>query len=122
MYGYLNHRNVKRKKRTLRVRKKLRGTAEKPRLSIHKTNRNIFVQVIDDDSGKTLASANTLKQSKEESRSCNTKKHGKEIGETVAKDVKQKKISSVIVDRGRFKYHGVIAEFVTSLREAGIQV
>lgn len=118
MYDYLKHRNEKRKKRTLRVRKKLRGTAEKPRLSINKTNKNIFAQIIDDESGRTLVSANTLK----ESGSSKSKKYGKMIGETVASHAKEKNIQRVVVDRGRFKYHGVVAELVTSLREAGIQV
>jgi large subunit ribosomal protein L18 len=119
MYGYLDHRNKTRIKRALRVRKKLRGTSEMPRLSIHKTNRNIFAQIIDDESGKTLLSASTIKDS---DYNCTSKQYGKKIGEALAKEAIQKKISRVVVDRGRFKYHGVLAELVTSFREAGIQV
>ncbi len=122
MYGYLDHRNEKRRKRALRVRKKLRGTSEKPRLSIHKTNKNLFVQIIDDEVGKTIASANTFKDSKSSKSACKSKNHAKKLGVQLAEDAKKNNIERLIVDRGRFKYHGVIAELVTSLREAGIQV
>lgn len=122
MYDYLGHRNEKRKKRVFRVRKKLRGTSQKPRLSIHKTNRNIFAQVIDDDLGKTIISASTLNEQKSTTYSSKNKEFGKKIGALLAQKVKDSNINKLVIDRGRFKYHGVIAELVSCLREAGIQV
>lgn len=122
MYNYLEHRNLKRTKRAFRVRKKLKGSEERPRLSIHKTNKNLFLQIIDDELGRTLYSVSTLKDSKNSKTSCKSKEHGRKLGEQLAKQALEGNISKLVIDRGRFKYHGVLAEIVSTIREAGIQV
>ena len=110
------HRAVVRKKRTMRVRKKLRGNAERPRLCVVKTNRHVEVQVIDDEKSLTLVSASTL--SDKAKKSCEA---GKSLGQKVAEFLKKKKIEKVVLDRGRFKYHGVIAAVADGAREGGLQ-
>jgi large subunit ribosomal protein L18 len=113
-------RDRARRTRVLRVRKKLRGTATRPRLSISKTNAHLYAQLIDDEKGVTLAGIGTLskghslgnKKSKEAARS---------IGQHMAVLAKQLHISAVLFDRGRFQYHGHVAEFAAGAREAGLQ-
>ena len=119
MYSGIQKRSLKREKRVLRVRKKLRGTAEKPRLSVFKSNRHLFVQIIDDDAGLTLASVGTYSKKKKESST--SKENAKNIGLAIGKKAKEKNIQAVVFDRGRFKFHGVIAELATGAREAGLQ-
>ena len=108
-----------RRARVLRVRKTLHGSAEKPRLSVSKTNCHIYAQLIDDDRAITLAGFGTL--SKESTAKKRSKDAAKEIGKQIAELAKQKDIHSVIFDRGRYKFHGVIAELANSAREAGLQ-
>jgi large subunit ribosomal protein L18 len=108
-----------RKKRQLRVRKKLRGDAERPRMTVSKTNRHIFVQVIDDVEQKTLVSFGT--QSKGE-KSKKSKESAKLVGQKIAELAKDANIEKVVFDRGRHKYHGLIAGLVDAARESGLQV
>lgn len=113
------NRKKARESRIMRVRKKLRGNAERPRLSVSKTNCHIYAQLIDDEQGITIAGFGTL------SEGCGSKKKSKkaaqEIGKQIAELAKNKKIESVIFDRGRYKFHGVVAELANSAREAGLQ-
>lgn len=112
-------RNVTRKKRVLRVRKKLRGSAEKPRLTIHKSNKHIYAQVIDDVSGETLVGLGTL------SKNTEVKKKSTEaafqIGKQLAALAAEKGIQTVVFDRGRFKFHGLVAQLAQGAREAGLR-
>ena len=112
-------RNRARKSRVFRVRKKLHGTAERPRLSVSKTNCHIYAQLIDDENSVTLAGIGTL------SKACSIKEKSKEsareIGRQIALMAKDKQIEAVIFDRGRYKFHGIIAELANSAREAGLQ-
>ena len=108
-----------RKARVMRVRKKLSGTMERPRLTVSKTNRHIFAQLVDDASGKTIAGMGTL--SKDAKIKKKSKESAKEIGKAIAEVAKSKKIQSVIFDRGRYKFHGIIAELANGAREAGLQ-
>lgn len=113
------NRKKSRKTRVLRVRKVLRGSAEKPRLSVSKTNNHIYAQVINDEAGITIVGFGT------QSKSCKGKQKSKdsarEIGKQIAELAKAKNIDKVVFDRGRFKYHGLIAELANSAREAGLQ-
>ncbi len=109
-------RNVRRQKRALRVRKHVRGSAAKPRLSVLKSNRHLSVQLIDDDLGITLGSAGTVQHGKKKS-----KESAKEIGTMIANLAKEKQIQTVVFDRGRYKFHGLIAELAKGAREAGLQ-
>ena len=119
MQQNLKKRSKIRKSRVMRVRKKLHGTAEKPRLSVSKTLNHIGVQLIDDENGITLASYSTLaKEMKGKKRS---KENAKLIGERIAELAKEKKIDKVVFDRGRHKYHGLIAEVANGAREKGIK-
>ena len=108
-----------RKTRLLRVRKKLKGSAERPRLSVSKTNQHIYAQLIDDQSSITLAGIGT--QSKEIAGKRKSKEAAREIGTKIAGIAKSKNIESVIFDRGRNQFHGIIAELANGAREAGLK-
>jgi len=110
------NRKVQRQKRHLRLRQRVVGTAERPRMSICVTNKHMYVQFIDDDAGKTLAQANTLKDEK-----ANTEV-AKALGAKAAEAAKAAGISTVVVDRGGFKYTGRIAAIVDSAVEAGLSI
>ena len=110
------NRKVQRQKRHQRLRQRVIGTAERPRMSICVTNKNMYVQFIDDDAGKTLAQANTLKDEK-----ANTEV-AKALGARAAEAAKAAGISTVVVDRGGFKYTGRIAAIVDSAVEAGLSI
>ncbi len=113
------NRNRARKTRVFRVRKALHGSSVKPRLSVSKTNCHLYAQLIDDDRSLTLAGFGTLtKGCKTKGR---TKEAAREIGTMIAQLAKQKNIDTVVFDRGRYKFHGVIAELANSAREAGLQ-
>ncbi len=113
------NRNRARKSRVFRVRKNLHGSAERPRLSVSKTNCHIYAQLIDDDKAVTLAGFGTL--SKTSSVKKKSKETAREIGKQIAELAKKQNINSVIFDRGRYKFHGVIAELANGAREAGLQ-
>jgi large subunit ribosomal protein L18 len=110
------NRKDQRQKRHLRLRQRVVGTAERPRMSICVTNKHMYVQFIDDDAGKTLAQANTLKDEK-----ANTEV-AKALGARAAEAAKAAGISTVVVDRGGFKYTGRIAAIVDSAVEAGLSI
>ena len=119
MHLNLEKRNAIRKKRSMRVRKRLRGTAERPRLSVFKSLAHVGAQLIDDENGFTLASCSTLvKELKGKKKS---KKTARIVGEKIAELAKDKKIDRMVFDRGRFKYHGIIAELANAVREKGIK-
>ena len=110
------HRINVKKKRTFRVRKKLRGNSERPRISVIKTNLHVHVQVIDDEKQVTLANASTLSD-----KSRKSKEAGKKLGLQVAAALKELKIKQAVLDRGRFKYHGVVAAVADGAREGGLE-
>lgn len=122
MESRLVKRNAQRVKRALRVRSQTRGTAEKPRMSVIKSNKHLSVQVIDDETGVTLCSASTLSK---EMVSAQLGKKSKEaarvIGAKIAESAKKLNVNAVVFDRGRCKYHGLLAELANSAREAGLQ-
>ena len=118
MYKYINQRRALRKKRTLRVRKPLKGTATKPRLSVKKSNKHLFAQLIDDENGITLASFSTMSKGERAKKSMDS---AKKIGEKIAELAKKQKVETVIFDRGYAKYHGLLAALATSAREAGLK-
>jgi large subunit ribosomal protein L18 len=116
------HRNFVRKKRSLRVRKKLRGDQLKPRLCVVKSSRHLYVQIIDDESGITMASTSTL--SKDFRHTENNKKNktsARQLGLKIAEVALEKNVRSVVFDRGRFKYHGILASVADGAREGGLQ-
>ncbi len=118
MESSIKRRNVQRKRRQFRVRKKVRGTSDKPRLSVYKSNKNISVQIIDDEKSVTLASASTLQDIGVDGK---TKEAAKKLGTLIAELAKKQNIQAVVFDRGYNKFHGVLAELANSARESGLQ-
>ena len=112
-------RNDRRKARHSRVRSNLFGTPEKPRMCVFRSNKNIYVQVIDDVNGVTLAAASTL--DKEFSGYGGNKEAAKNVGEAIAKKALDKGIDTVAFDRGGFLYHGRVKELADGAREAGLK-
>lgn len=111
-----------RQRRSFRVRKRLKGTPERPRLSVTRSHRNIAVQVIDDLSGKTLASASTLEKSLADSvKYGGNKDAAAAIGKAIAERASAAGIKTVCFDRGPYKYHGRVAELANAAREAGLE-
>lgn len=112
------NRKLERDRRHLRVRKKISGTADRPRLCVYRSNNNLFVQVIDDVQGTTLASASTL--DKEVKVKHSNKEAAKEVGTLIAKRAMDKNIKTVVFDRSGYVYHGVIKALAEAAREAGL--
>ncbi len=112
-------RKMERQRRHLRVRRKISGTAERPRLCVFRSNNNIYVQVIDDIAGNTLVSASTL--DKEVKTKHSNIEAAKEVGALIAKKAKAKKIEEVVFDRGGYIYHGVVKALAEAAREGGLK-
>ena len=106
----------KRLKNKARLRKKISGTGERPRLSVFRSQQHIYAQIIDDESGVTLGTCSTLKA--KSSGSC---KAAAEVGKKIASLAKKKKIDKVVFDRGGFIYHGRIKALADGAREAGLK-
>ncbi len=121
MESSLTNRSRKRLRRAHRVRLTLRGSAERPRLNVMKSNRHIAAQLIDDDKGITLAAATTQMKKYRSKKLGNNKETARLIGTHIAELAKEKQITTVIFDRGFNKYHGVIAELANAARAAGLQ-
>ena len=113
------NRKLERERRHKRVRTKISGTAECPRLCVFRSNKNITVQVIDDTKGITLVSASTL--DKEVKTKKSNKEAAKEVGTLIAKRAIEKNIKTVVYDRGGYIYHGIIKELAEAAREAGLE-
>ena len=112
------NRKFERERRHIRVRNKISGTAERPRLCVYRSNSNLYVQVIDDVAGTTLAQASTL--DKEVKTKHANKEAAKEVGALIAKRASEKKIKEVVFDRGGYIYHGVVKELAEAAREGGL--
>ncbi len=112
------NRKLERERRHKRVRTKISGTPECPRLCVFRSNSNLYVQVIDDVKGNTLASASTL--DKEVKTKHSNKEAAKEVGSLIAKRALEKNIKSVVFDRGGYIYHGVVKELADAAREGGL--
>src|SRR5499425_3871740 len=104
-----------------RIRKKLQGTAERPRLNVYRSLNHIYVQVIDDLNGKTLVSASTAEGKKEERRTGGNVASAKAVGKTIAERAKAKGVTKVVFDRGGYIYHGRVKALADAAREAGLQ-
>lgn len=114
--------NQARLKRHARVRSKISGTAECPRLDVFRSNSNIYAQLIDDVNGVTLAAASTLdKELKGKCANGGNKEAAKLVGETIAKRAAAKGIETVCFDRGGYLYHGRVQELAEAAREAGLK-
>lgn len=105
----------RRKKIKYGIRKKLSGTSETPRLAVFRSNKQIYAQVIDDLSGKTLFSASSV------ALKSNGLAQAKEVGELIAKEAQSKGVSSVVFDRGGYLYHGRVKALAEGAREGGLK-
>lgn len=114
-------RNSQRHRRHARVRKCVAGTSSRPRLSVFRSLRHVYAQVIDDDTGRTVvAASSTEKDVKAALEQLAMKDVAKRVGTMVAQRAKEKGIESVVFDRGGYKYHGRVAALADSAREAGL--
>jgi large subunit ribosomal protein L18 len=115
-------RSIARVRRHSRVRKSLLGTADRPRLNVFRSLSGIYVQVIDDQSGRTLVSASTVDRDlREKLKGMKKSDQAKMIGQTVAERAKNKGIQSVVFDRGGYRYIGRIKALADGAREGGLQ-
>jgi large subunit ribosomal protein L18 len=108
-------------RRKKRVRGKIKGTPQKPRLTVSRTNKHIYVQIIDDVNGVTLAQASDIDKDLKSSVSGNKTEKAKAIGKALAERANQKNIDSVVFDRNGLLYHGRIKEMADAAREAGLK-
>ena len=116
------NKNEDRKKRHKRVRAKVKGTAEAPRLSVYRTLNHIYAQIIDDVKGNTLVTASTLdKELKGKLADMDKKAQAFAVGELLAKKAKSKKIETVVFDRGGYLYTGRVASLADGARKGGLQ-
>lgn len=104
-----------------RIRTKLAGSTERPRLNVYRSLNHIYVQVIDDSSGTTLASASTAKGKKGSKKTGGNVASAKEIGKEIAQRAQEKGIKKVVFDRGGYLYHGRIKALADAAREAGLE-
>ncbi|HET9837743.1 MAG TPA: 50S ribosomal protein L18 [Candidatus Angelobacter sp.] len=104
-----------------RIRTRLTGSAERPRLNVYRSLNHIYAQVIDDGSGRTLASASTVSGKKGGKKTGGNVATAKEIGKLIAERAKEKGIKKVVFDRGGYLYHGRIKALADAAREAGLE-
>jgi large subunit ribosomal protein L18 len=122
MLDEIKNKNIIRKRRALRVRKHVRGTSEKPRLCVVKTNRHIQAQLIDDEKGITLGSIGTFaKEFRNTEFAQKNKATARKLGERIAEIATSQNIKEVVFDRGPFKYHGILAELADAARAGGLK-
>ena len=113
------HKGVARARRHLRVRKKVSGTPMRPRLVVSRSTRHVYVQLVDDVAGRTVASASTMEADLRAFDGDKTAK-AKKVGELVAQRAKEAGVDAVVFDRGGNRYHGRIAAIADDAREAGL--
>lgn len=107
----------KRERRHKRVRAKIKGTVDRPRLSVFISNRHLFLQLINDEAGQTLVSVSDFSEKHQGSK----KEVAVFLGELLAKKAKEKRITSVVFDRGGRKYHGIVKEVAEGARKGGLK-
>ena len=111
----MSAKTERRNKIKFRVRNKISGTAERPRMSVFRSNKQIYVQIIDDLAGKTLAAASSLGRAK-----MSGKEQAAKVGELIAKNAKEAGITTVVFDRNGFLYHGRVKELADAARKSGL--
>ena len=115
-------KNVARKKRHIRIRKNISGTVERPRLNVYRSLSNIYVQIINDKTGRTLVSASSLdKDLQSQLEYGGNIEAAKAVGKLIAERAKANGIDKVVFDRGGYIYHGRVAALAEAAREAGLE-
>ncbi len=120
--GKIKDKSLERRyRRRLKIRERVVGSAERPRVSICKSNKHLFIQIIDDSESKTLFSVQTFGKNAVPGAAAN-KDGAKAVGAVVAKNLKEKNINKAVFDRAGYRFHGVLAVMVDSMRENGIVI
>lgn len=116
--------NQRAKQRAKRVRGKMHGTAERPRLTVFRSNQHTYLQAIDDDKGETVAAINSLMLKKDATKkAAGTKsERAQKLATEISKQLKKKKITKVVFDRGSYRYHGRLKTIADAVRAEGIEV
>lgn len=114
--------NEKQERRKKRVRAKISGTARRPRLSVFRSSRAIYAQVIDDDGGKTILAARDTSLSKTDSTKETKTEKAKRVGQVLGEQAIKKNIKTMVFDRNRYKYHGRIKALAEGVRQAGVKI
>ena len=114
-------KNENRKHRKIRIRKKISGTAERPRLVVFRSNAHIYAQIVDDTCGRSLAQASTLVLAKAEAGLHCNKEGAIRVGKEIARLAKEKNITKVVFDRNGYLYHGRVKAVADGAREAGLE-
>ena len=120
-----HHRAIRkqRERRAFRVRKRLHGTSERPRLLVNRTHKHVYCQLIDDETGKTIVSASSRdKELRESIKNGGNKDAAIAIGKALAEKAASAGVKAACFDRGRYKYHGRVAALADAVREAGISL
>ncbi len=119
----VKHNTTPLQRRAIRVRSKVKGTAARPRVSVFRSNKHLYVQVIDDSAGKTLISSSDIAKTVQKKVEGQKKmERAKTIVSDLVEKLKKAKIMTVVFDRGGYRYHGVVKLVAQELRELGIQV
>ncbi|MDR3311560.1 MAG: 50S ribosomal protein L18 [Spirochaetaceae bacterium] len=118
MLRKMNDKNRQRLKRKFHIRKRVSGTAERPRMTVTRSNCNLYAQAIDDNTGRTLAAISTLEKDFVELKS--NRAGAEKLGEAMGARLKEKNITTVVFDRNGYLYHGVIKAIADGTRKAGI--
>ncbi len=122
MASRMNPRQQARLKRKKRIRKKISGSPERPRLSVFRSTKHIYAQLIDDDNGMTLVAISTLRPDVRQQEKVKGKiEEAKRVGKMIADEAKAKGITKVVFDRNGFLYHGRVRALATAAREAGLE-
>ncbi len=114
-------REARRRRIKRRIHKKVRGTMERPRLAVFKSDRHMYAQVVDDAAGKTLAAASTLDRSLRAAGGGGNRAAAKRVGSLIAEKLKALGVERVVFDRGGYVYHGRVKELAEAAREGGLK-
>lgn len=118
----MNHKERLRRKRHVRVRAKVAGTAARPRLNVFRSLKNIYAQLVDDEAGSTLAAASTVVADyRKDAKTGGNIEAARAVGTMIAERAREKGITSVVFDRGGYQYHGRVKELADAARKAGLQ-
>jgi large subunit ribosomal protein L18 len=117
----LRQRNLIRKRVHTRIRERITGTAERPRLNVYRSLNHIYTQLIDDATGVTIVSASTVQKKGEEKKAGGNVEAAKAVGKLIAERAQEKGIKKVVFDRGGYLYHGRIKALADAAREAGLE-
>jgi large subunit ribosomal protein L18 len=117
----LRDRKIIRDRIHARIRKRVTGTAERPRLAVHFSGKHVYAQVIDDDAGKTLVSAATTEEEIGGKKAGANRASAEKVGKAIAERLLSKKVENVVFDRGGFLYHGKVKALADAAREGGLK-